>query len=56
MSRRQMKENTKILIYLIMFAIIDTVIPIPITAIILIYILSEKPVWFKDIVSQIYNT
>ncbi len=51
-----MKLNTKVLIYLVMFAIIDTVIPIPITAIILIYVLSEKPVWFKDIVMQIYNS
>ena len=51
-----MKINTKILIYLLVFAIIDTVIPVPITAIILIYVLFEKPDWFKDMVMQIYNS
>jgi len=51
-----MKESTKILVFLIMFAVFDTVIPVPITAIILIYVLLEKPEWFKSIVSKVYNT
>lgn len=50
-----MKTNSKLLIYLILFAIIDTVIPVPITAIILIYVLLEKPGWFENLVTQIYH-
>ena len=50
-----MKTSNKILINLIIFAIIDTVIPIPITAILLIYVLTEKPEWFKNLVIRIYN-
>jgi hypothetical protein len=50
-----MKLENKILIYLILFAIFDLIIPVPITAIILIYVLFEKPPWFKKLVSQIYN-
>jgi hypothetical protein len=51
-----MKTNRKILIYLILFALIDTVIPVPITALILIYVLFEKPAWFKKLVGQVYQS
>ena len=50
-----MKITSKILIYLIIFAIIDTLIPVPITAILLIYILREKPDWFKNLVVRVYD-
>ncbi len=50
-----MKTNHKVLIYLIIFAILDTVIPVPLTAIILIYVLLEKPDWFAKLVGQIYT-
>ena len=53
-----MKMNTsrKILIYLILFAIFDTVIPVPVTAIILIYVVLEKPDWFEKLVGEIYQS
>jgi hypothetical protein len=50
-----MKTTSKILIYLILFAIIDVLIPIPITALLLIYVLREKPEWFKNLVTRIYS-
>ena len=50
-----MNTSRKILIYLILFAIIDTVIPVPITALIMIYVLLEKPAWFKKLVGEIYQ-
>ncbi len=50
-----MKTKRKILTYLILFAIIDTVIPVPITTILLIYILLEKPDWFEKLVEDIYH-
>ncbi len=49
-----MKSNTKILIYLIVFAILDMIIPIPFTTILLIYVLLEKPLWFKKLVTEVY--
>jgi hypothetical protein len=51
-----MKTNRKILIWLILFALIDTVVPVPITALILIYVLLEKPEWFKKLVGQVYQS
>jgi len=45
----------KILMYLILFAVVDMIIPIPIMTIILIYVVLEKPDWFKNMVSEIYH-
>jgi len=50
-----MKTSTRVILYLIMFAVIDTVIPVPITALILIYVVLERPPWFRDLVSEIYG-
>jgi hypothetical protein len=47
--------KTQILINLIVLAIIDTVIPIPITAMLLIMVLFQRPKWFKDWVDTIYR-
>ncbi len=51
-----MKTTTRMILYLILFALIDTVIPIPITAIILIYVILEKPPWFKELVTELYTS
>ncbi len=51
-----MKEKTKILIYISILALLDMIIPIPFTALILIYVISEKPPWFKKLVTEIYNS
>ena len=50
-----MKTENKILIYLAMLALFDTVIPIPITAIILFYVVTEKPAWFSRLYQQIFK-
>jgi hypothetical protein len=50
-----MSTRNQLLIYLSVFAILDTVIPIPITAVILIMVLFQKPRWFKDWVDEIYR-
>jgi len=50
-----MKSNTKILIYLIIFALLDMIIPVPFTAILLIYVLFGKPLWFKKLVAEVYE-
>jgi len=50
-----MKINTKMLIYLIVLAILDMIIPIPFTALILIYVILEKPPWFIKWATEIYK-
>ena len=50
-----MALKTKILICLIFLAIFDAIIPIPFTTILLLYILIEKPDWFRQLVSEIYS-
>jgi len=47
--------KARILTILIIFAIIDVVIPVPITGIILIYVLLKKPPWFIEITHKIYG-
>ena len=50
-----MKTKTKIFIYLIFFAIFDLIIPFPITAVVLLYVLFKRPVWFQEYVKNIYD-
>ena len=50
-----MKKTTRILVYLIILAILDAVIPIPFTTIMLIYVVIEKPAWFRNLYSDIYG-
>lgn len=47
--------KTKHLICLISLAILDMLIPIPIVAIALIFIMLQKPAWFRDWVDEIYR-
>ncbi len=37
-----------------LIAVVDTVIPVPIMALILLYVLVDKPAWFRKLVSEIY--
>ena len=50
-----MSLKTQILICLTLLAAIDAVIPIPITALVLIMVLFQKPRWFKAWVEKIYR-
>ena len=51
-----MSVKTKILIYIIILATFDTIIPIPITALVLIHVLYQKPRWFMDWVEDVYRS
>jgi len=53
--RFMMTLKTQLLIYLILIGALDVVIPIPITAIILIYVLLQRPVWFRQWVDEIFQ-
>jgi hypothetical protein len=50
-----MSPRTKILVGLIAFGIFDTVVPVPITALLLIYVLLNKPPWFLEYVREVYE-
>jgi len=51
-----MNTKTKYLFFLAILSLMDVVIPIPILGLILIYIVLERPAWFKDAVDAIYRT
>jgi len=51
-----MSTKSKTLIFLIILGIIDMVIPVPITGVILIYVVFQKPPWFADLVNEIYKS
>ncbi len=50
-----MSITNKYLILLVILCITDVVIPIPIIGVTLIYIVLQKPLWFTDAVSKIYD-
>jgi hypothetical protein len=50
-----MSTKTQVLITLIGLGIIDIVLPIPIVAIILIYVTLQRPSWFAAMVRDIYG-
>ena len=52
---KHMKSNNSLFLYLVILAILDMFIPIPFAAILLIYILLEKPAWFKRLVDEVYD-
>lgn len=51
-----MSTKNQVLIYIIVLAVFDTIIPIPITALVLIHVLYQKPRWFREWVEEIYRT
>jgi hypothetical protein len=50
-----MTLKTQILIGLVAIGFIDTIIPLPITALVLVYVLFQKPAWFRRGVDDIYR-
>ncbi|MCB1870812.1 MAG: hypothetical protein KDI49_02130 [Gammaproteobacteria bacterium] len=51
-----MKKRTQPLLALIVIGLIDTVIPFfPVLALVLIYVLLERPAWFLNWVQEIYR-
>jgi hypothetical protein len=47
-----MNIKTKYLCLLAVLSVVDVVIPIPILGFILIYIVLERPLWFKNAVGE----
>ncbi len=51
-----MSPKTQVLITLIALALIDVILPVPIVALILIYVVLQRPTWFTDMVRDIYGS
>jgi hypothetical protein len=51
-----MSAKTRILMTLIFLGLIDIVIPLPIVALILMYVVIQRPTWFTAMVHDIYGT
>ena len=52
-----MKKNTQLLLAVIFLGVVDAVVPFfPILALILVYVILEKPPWFLASVQGVYNT
>ena len=50
-----MSRKTQLLVYLAILALFDTIIPIPITALVLAYVILQRPPWFRAWVQDIYG-
>jgi uncharacterized protein (DUF697 family) len=50
-----MSFRNQCILGLILFAIVDAIIPIPFAEIILLYVLVKKPDWFREMVDRIYS-
>ncbi len=50
-----MKSTNNLFLYLIILTVLDMFIPIPFAGILLIYVMLEKPPWFKDLVDGVYG-
>ena len=50
-----MSRKTQLLVYLIVLALCDTIIPVPITALVLVYVILQRPSWFRAWVEDIYG-
>ncbi|MBW2059528.1 MAG: hypothetical protein JRH07_04875 [Deltaproteobacteria bacterium] len=50
-----MSSRTRYLLWLIGLAVFDVVVPFPLMATVLIYVLFRRPLWFREIVSEIYG-
>jgi hypothetical protein len=49
-----MDTKSKTLIFLITLCLVDMVIPLPILGGILVFVVLQKPAWFREIVNQVY--
>lgn len=52
-----MKKKTRVLFAVILLGLVDAIVPFfPILALVLIYVILEKPPWFLDSVQELYDS
>lgn len=47
--------RTNVLAWLVALAVVDAVIPVPILALVLIWVVLKRPAWFADLVRKVYS-
>ncbi len=50
-----MSGRTRYVIWLIGLALLDVLIPIPLAAALMIYVVARRPQWFFEFVSDLYH-
>ncbi|MGI9301108.1 MAG: hypothetical protein ACR2RB_00145 [Gammaproteobacteria bacterium] len=50
-----MSIKVKCILALIVLGLVDMIIPVPITAVVLLYVILERPTWFMNAVREIYD-
>lgn len=50
-----MSTKTRYLLWLAALSAVDIVIPVPIIGLALIYVVLERPAWFREAVTEIYR-
>jgi hypothetical protein len=51
-----MNDKAKILVAIAVLGIVDAVVPgLPILALVLVYVVVNRPVWFTEVYRQIYD-
>ena len=51
-----MNIRNKTLLALILLCVVDVVIPLPITGLVLVYVVVQRPPWFVDLADRIYRS
>jgi hypothetical protein len=51
-----MNIRNKTLLSLILLCVADVVIPLPITGLLLVYVVVQRPSWFVDLADRIYRS
>jgi hypothetical protein len=51
----QMSKRTRYLLWLIALAIFDIIIPLPLTAALMMFVVLRRPSWFREMVSDVYE-
>lgn len=50
-----MTPKAKCLVGLIALGVVDAMIPLPIIGLILVYVLLQRPPWFREMVREVYD-
>ena len=51
-----MANNTKLLLWVLLLGLIDAIVPFfPVLALILVYVVIDRPGWFLDSVKELYG-
>lgn len=51
-----MNIRNKTLLSLILLCVVDVLIPLPITGLVLVYVVVQRPPWFVDLADRIYRS